>query len=159
MPTGFVVLEVGYEYNDQTYYQPESGGGKPVHIFTSKKRAEEVALQLAATKLRNLDPTEYGNNWEDVSTIKQEELKKKLQEIFPNQKIHIGSDYMELVFKCGIEKHHRLYQAIGKECPCEKDAKRHGSHWPGDVTNEQLLRVAALLNGMELYVVEEIDID
>lgn len=38
MATGYVITEVGYEYNDEIYYQSESGGGTPVKVIWIKQR-------------------------------------------------------------------------------------------------------------------------
>lgn len=157
MSSGYVVVEVGYEYNDEIYYQPESGGGKPVHMYTSKKKAEQEALQLTASKLRKVDLTTYGHDWGEISSLDFEELKKRFQDIFPDQEITMGDEsHMELSFKCGIKEHHRLYRAIERPCPCEKEK---WDRWPKDATHEQLLEVAKLLDEICFYTVEKADID
>jgi hypothetical protein len=37
----YVVVEIGWEYNDEYYYRPESEGGNPVNAFTIPSLAEE----------------------------------------------------------------------------------------------------------------------
>lgn len=41
MDTVYVLMEEGWEYNDETFFQPESGGGRPHSFFTSEKDAQE----------------------------------------------------------------------------------------------------------------------
>ena len=38
--TAFVVVEIGWEYNDEYYYRGECGGGNPRKIFLSKDSAD-----------------------------------------------------------------------------------------------------------------------
>lgn len=37
----YVVTEIGWEYNDEYFYRPESEGGTPVNAFTVRALAEE----------------------------------------------------------------------------------------------------------------------
>jgi len=155
----FVVVEVGFDYNDEVYFQPECGGGKPIHIYSSKKKAEQEAQRLTIRRLRTTNPIEFGHGWDEISSLGESDLKEKLQGVFPEHVVSMG-EHMEFTIKCELTEHHRLYRAIGRKCPCEQGKDRyHRAPWPSNITDEQLLKVAELLDQISFYTVEEIDID
>jgi hypothetical protein len=41
----WVICEIGFEYNDEIYHRPESGGGRPVEAFTSKEKADAACKE------------------------------------------------------------------------------------------------------------------
>lgn len=43
---GYVLVELGWEYNDETYYRPESEGGKPSRIYLDKATAYKACHDL-----------------------------------------------------------------------------------------------------------------
>lgn len=45
----FVVAKIGWEYNDQNYFRPESGGVVPVKGFSTKVKAQAECDRLNAT--------------------------------------------------------------------------------------------------------------
>lgn len=48
----YVVSRLGWEYDDNYYHQPESGGGDPVVAYRSKKKAEEAAVNSNIAELK-----------------------------------------------------------------------------------------------------------
>lgn len=90
MKKGFVVQEVGYEYNDENYYRAESGGGIAKFVFFSKEKAEEKVIELVAEllkgskgyrgKLENYQPflLACSDNEMDFSEEQFEEFKTQL---------------------------------------------------------------------------------
>jgi hypothetical protein len=60
--TGYIIMTINYEYNDEVYYQGEGGGGNPVKVFRDKLRAEERCRQLNVEAFRDHFVTEkfYG---------------------------------------------------------------------------------------------------
>ena len=44
--TGYVVLEIGWEYNDEYYRRPESEGGKPMYVLATMKEAATRAEKM-----------------------------------------------------------------------------------------------------------------
>lgn len=44
--TLYVIVELGYEYNDEYYYPPECGGGNPIDAYRSRKKAEAECERL-----------------------------------------------------------------------------------------------------------------
>lgn len=66
MATGYVVTEIGYEYNDEIYYQGESGGGTPVKVYLDKEKAQSETDRL---NLEALVTCEIGQYAYDLSEI------------------------------------------------------------------------------------------
>jgi hypothetical protein len=57
----FVVVRVGYEYNDENYYRPESEGGLPIKVFDSKEEANDYCREANINEFRRLGtPGKYG---------------------------------------------------------------------------------------------------
>lgn len=42
----YTIVEIGWEYNDQNYYLPESGGGRPKVAYRNRLKAEAECLKL-----------------------------------------------------------------------------------------------------------------
>lgn len=43
---GFVLMEIGWEYDDENYYRPEGRGGTPQKVFTDPAKAIEEVNRL-----------------------------------------------------------------------------------------------------------------
>lgn len=54
MSNVFVVVECGWEYNDERIYKPESSGGMPVKVYTDEAVAEEACRELTFKELKRL---------------------------------------------------------------------------------------------------------
>ena len=52
----FVVMEIGWEYNDENYYRPESGGGIPTTAYRSKVEAQSACYEMNIDKVGEKDP-------------------------------------------------------------------------------------------------------
>lgn len=66
MATGYVITEVGYEYNDEIYYQSESGGGTPVKVYLDKAKAEAEIDRLNLESLVTCEIGQYAYNMSDI---------------------------------------------------------------------------------------------
>ncbi len=55
--TVFILSKIGWEYNDETYYRPESKGGVPVKAFSTQEKAQAECDKLNAPLLKN-DPAD-----------------------------------------------------------------------------------------------------
>ena len=42
----YIILRKGFEYNDEIYSQPDSGGGTPEKVFFTKEDAKQEILRL-----------------------------------------------------------------------------------------------------------------
>jgi len=57
MSTVYIVSKIGWEYNDEIYYRPESEGGTPVKAYSTKEKAQRECDRLNAPLLKN-DPAD-----------------------------------------------------------------------------------------------------
>lgn len=46
MKKGYCIVKIGWEYNDEYYYRPESEGGKPVKVYEAQSVAEKECLRM-----------------------------------------------------------------------------------------------------------------
>lgn len=58
MTKGYVVLEIGWEYNDETYSRSESGAGRPVVVYKQRATAEQAVVAL------NKESQEKNKTWD-----------------------------------------------------------------------------------------------
>lgn len=66
MATGYVITEIGYEYNDEIYYQSESGGGTPVKVYLDKEKAQADLDQLNLESLVTCEIGQYAYDMNDI---------------------------------------------------------------------------------------------
>lgn len=89
----YVLMEDGWEYNDEIRFRPESRGGTPRKVFTSKKKAQEECDALNVKEFKSLfasgEITEYFYSWDDLlpyrerkNTEFQTRLNKVCEKIF-----------------------------------------------------------------------------
>lgn len=52
----YVIVELGWEYNDEYYHRPECGGGTPKMFFTEEEKAlaQVTVNQMNSKKRQNL---------------------------------------------------------------------------------------------------------
>lgn len=77
--TGFVIQEIGYEYNDEYYYKGESGGGIPKKIILNEAVAKLELLRLEIERWRAEDIGYYGGSVGELSN-NEEEFEEALKE-------------------------------------------------------------------------------
>jgi len=68
----FVVTEIEFQYNDETYYTTENEAGEPVKVFTDKAKAEAYVEEHSIDELRRVCSSRYdslGNYGWGVSEI------------------------------------------------------------------------------------------
>lgn len=63
---GYVVLQKGFEYNDEVYSTTESGGGNPHKIFFTKEGAEEEVEKMNIEEFKQTNITQYSYDIEDI---------------------------------------------------------------------------------------------
>ena len=68
----YIILEAGYEYNDEYYYRPESEGGTPKNTFLDKEKAEKKQQELEIEQIRGLSLGHYGYEASDISDFPEE---------------------------------------------------------------------------------------
>lgn len=91
----YVVLEAGFEYNDEIYHRAESSGGTPVKAFKLERRAKEYADNKNLERvIEECRPTskwsrggglgDYGYDWEDILKPEGVEVLNKWIEMHNN---------------------------------------------------------------------------
>lgn len=56
----YIIQEIGYEYNDETYQRPENDSGTPVNVFIDKSLALEKLDELNCKAINETDyPSSY----------------------------------------------------------------------------------------------------
>lgn len=151
----YVVVEVGYEYNDEIYSQSESGGN-PRGIYLTEEAAKEAAVRRSAEKMKIINPFEYGYGLDEISSLFEKEMEKKMSDIL-DADIQIG--FGNLKINCRGDNH-RLYQAIGEDCPCQPSSGRWDPPWPRGATIEQLEQLSVeVFDQLSFYHVQEVDIE
>jgi hypothetical protein len=67
--TFYMVGEVGFEYNDEVYHLPESGGVTPIKLFRTEQAAEvEVAKLTMARLKKGEDLMQYCYEFREICT-------------------------------------------------------------------------------------------
>lgn len=69
MVTKYVVMQQGYEYNDEINVLSEGESGYPVHIFSDKTLAEKTARERSLNFLKHNNLREFGYELEDVLKV------------------------------------------------------------------------------------------
>ena len=160
MKMGYVVLEAGYEYNDEIYYQPEGGGGNPKAIYFDKSEAIKEVVRLSANALRARNPMDFGYEFADVSSLPVLEAATIMGNILDADITFSEEHHPPWFIACRREKH-RLYTAIGEDCPCQpEDESPWGPPpWPRGVTDKQLAEIASeVFDRISFFYVNDVEI-
>lgn len=99
----YVLMEIGWEYNDETYYQSSSGGGSPRKSFDSfeaatlectKKNVEELKELFLNGELHDYayDPDEIVDNPDELDAILKKLCGCTMEEWWEN---YYKTDYSE----------------------------------------------------------------
>ncbi len=66
----YVLMEEGWEYNDETFFHPESGSGSPRKVFTTQEAADKECQKRNIESLRELfesgEANQYFYNFDDI---------------------------------------------------------------------------------------------
>ena len=57
----YVLMKVGWEYNDENYYRPEDDGGIPQTVFSSKTGADQECERLNEVERQGRSSSKYGS--------------------------------------------------------------------------------------------------
>lgn len=57
MTKGYVVLEIGWEYNDETYSRHEDGGGIPIVVY------KDLATAVSSAEKLNVQKRKENEGW------------------------------------------------------------------------------------------------
>jgi hypothetical protein len=95
----YVVLQKGFEYNDEVYSQSESGGGHPHKIFFTEEAARQEVKRMNLKEFKETNITEYSYDIEDICDDPDEllnlcnSLKEKYGEIDSKDKWNSPDEY------------------------------------------------------------------
>jgi hypothetical protein len=128
----YVILQRGFEYNDEIYSNYESGSGFPKTIFFTKKAALEQVRKLNIAEFKSQNLSDYCYDIEDICDDVE-----KLEELLKTFKQKYG------------------------ECPQPKSLwDRKPDEWRlhPDVTDEEAEQYSDLIN-IQFYEVIETEVD
>lgn len=63
---GYIVLQKGFEYNDEVYSETESGGGHPQKIYFNRETALEEVKRLNIKEFKETNISLYSYDIEDI---------------------------------------------------------------------------------------------
>lgn len=67
----YIVSKIGWEYNDEYYYRPESEGGLPVEAYKDRSKAELRCIELNTKEFDAETVTYTGKGEEGYEPITQ----------------------------------------------------------------------------------------
>jgi hypothetical protein len=98
MSNVYVLMEEGWEYNDETYFHPDSGSGTPVKVFETYEAATAECNSRNIESFRDLfvnaEANQYFYNFEDIivySNRKNGEKQQRMEEL------------LQIIFGCDME--------------------------------------------------------
>lgn len=98
MSNVYVLMEEGWEYNDEVYFHPDSGSGTPVKVFETHEAAITECNSRNIESFRDLfinaEANQYFYNFEDIiaySSRKDVEKQKRMDEL------------VQIIFGCDTE--------------------------------------------------------
>jgi len=81
MKTGYLVVENGYEYNDEIYHTPESEGSTPKKMFYDLEKAKKHAKELNRKTFREIDIGCYCYDLNEITSLSNEKIREELKDI------------------------------------------------------------------------------
>jgi hypothetical protein len=55
----YTIVQVGWEYNDEYYYQGENGGGNPLSCYKDRSKAEAAVLEKNIAEYRTIGSSRW----------------------------------------------------------------------------------------------------
>ncbi len=65
----FIIMEIGWEYNDENYYRPEDEGGIPNVAYESKIAAQSACYEMNIIKMKENDSREGITQYFEVKEV------------------------------------------------------------------------------------------
>ena len=75
-----VVSEIGWEYNDENYFRPESGGVKPLRGYKNKATAETECDKLNADANKDINTERFVDDEGQPITIHYEVVSIEMED-------------------------------------------------------------------------------
>lgn len=70
----YIILQKGYEYNDEIYSESDSGAGHPQKVFFNRESAQKECQRLDILEFKKTNITEYTYDIEDILNCDESEL-------------------------------------------------------------------------------------
>ena len=70
----YIILQKGYEYNDEIYSESDSGVGHPKKVFFNRESAQKECQRLDILEFKKTNITEYTYDIEDILNCDESEL-------------------------------------------------------------------------------------
>lgn len=88
----YVIVENGFDYNDEYYTQLESCRGTPVKYYTDKALAEEVCKEMNIKARDEANPQEYIEDYSfEESSVEEDDTKMESITFFEVMTVPLGS--------------------------------------------------------------------
>lgn len=91
MATGYVVVQVGYDYNDEIYSRSDSGGN-PTKIYLNYQKAQAEVNRLNMQELLTCEIGQYAYDLEDI-IIDMAEFEKILRKYDTKNSLDMDDSY------------------------------------------------------------------
>lgn len=78
--TYYVLLEIGWEYNDEYYFRTENNDGRPKNVLICRNEAEKAVIDQTINKIENNNIAYY---LECYAEYRAEEYKEDFKKRFP----------------------------------------------------------------------------
>lgn len=105
----YIIQENNFEYNDETYYRPDEGGGKPVNVFTDVEKAAEKCSELNCKEMSGRDIFNYGHDRVINDTFM---FVKEFNKIFKKNITEDDLDYSFELPKMTVKEWNKIKQFI-----------------------------------------------
>jgi hypothetical protein len=99
MSNVYVLMEEGWEYNDETYFHPDSGSGTPTKVFGTQEAADVECNRRNLESLKKMfaegDASQYFYNLTNIiiySSRKDSDKVERLEEL------------IQIIFGCDIDQ-------------------------------------------------------
>ncbi|MFK8113807.1 MAG: hypothetical protein AB8B91_16520 [Rubripirellula sp.] len=86
----FVIVERGFEYNDEVFHLNDEAA--PQKVFLDKTSALRAAEQQNAGQLRQYNPLAFCYGIEEISSLSQEQIQARVREILNDRTFQIDEE-------------------------------------------------------------------
>ena len=102
--TLYVVCKIGYEYNDEIYYAPETDTAVPVKAYRSKEKADAEANKLNLKEFRDIEIEGYSYDLEGLFPTDYIRGKSIINVDISEYDFHDKEDVAEFIAKANDEE-------------------------------------------------------
>jgi hypothetical protein len=175
MPTGYVISEKSFEYNDEIYYTGEDDGGTPQKVFLDRFKAEQELATLERAKWRGEEPRRYAYSLRDICAIDDEdEVGRELARIFgggkkgkskrQKRKEELQNILSRTSGLRGTALDKAVLAALNEEFKDTEEKEEPKIDWndftvPSHATDKQIDEVRKLFSSLSFYDITEVPVE